>query len=717
MISHRASFSSLIGILRNRVVVGDQMTSRIARWIAWSIVFVYIILAAAGLTLQGLAHAPFAWTALPVLVILISLVGVWIVIGALIVSRHPRHPVGWLLCAGFLVAAIDMFSAGYAAYDTYVFSGSLVGVNLALLWLRLMNLGPHGLVVFALIVLLFPDGRFPSPRWRIVAWTAVGALILFLPLQAVEPGPVDSSFLSERTNPFGVSASLWSVLKPAMWTAFFVMVLCYWAAFASLIVRLRYSRGNVRQQIKWLVFPVGLYGIFLLLFIIGIAQGDEAFVASSVALGQLAVAGIVIAVAFAIFKYRLYDIDLIINRTLVYGMLTACTMGLYIFVVGFLGNFLQIEDRTVLAFLTTGLVAILFQPLRVRLQRGVNRLFYGQRDDPLGTLSQLGKRLEVAIAPEAVLQTVVETISQNLKLPYVAIGLRSGDEFKVAAESGDEIADAINIPLIYQGETVGQLIAGPRAPGEALSKEDKQLLANIAHQAAPAAYAVQLTEELRLSRTRLVTAREEERRRLRRDLHDGLGPILASQGLKMAAASQLLEEDPVKARRLLEQLVKQNEATVAEIRRLVYELRPASLDDLGLVGAVRDYASGLKGGAKDAPRLRADVQVPSGGLPSLPAAIEVAAYRISIEALTNVARHARARQANVSFALNGNNHLQRLHLEIIDDGIGLPESQRSGIGLISMRERAEEVGGHLLIESFPGQGTRVTADLPLVDLK
>ncbi len=706
-----------MSLLRNNEGFGEKMTSRTARWIAWSIVIIYFILAAAGVTLQGLAHVAYAQTVLPVLVVLLSLVGVWMVIGALIISRHPQHPVGWLLCAGLLFGAIDMFAAGYAAYDTFVFPGSLPGVNLALLWLRLVNLGPHGLVVFTLIVLLFPDGKFQSPRWRIVAWTLVGALLLFLPLQAVEPGAVDLSFLPDSSNPLGVSASLWSSLRPLMWTAFAIMVLCYGAAFVSLINRLRHSRGDVRQQIKWLVFPVGLYGIFLLIFIFGIVAASETIVGTSVALGQLAVAGMVIAIAFAIFRYRLYDIDIIINRTLVYGLLTASTMGLYIFVVGFLGNLFQIEDRTVLAFLTTGLVAILFQPLRVRLQRGVNRLFYGQRDDPLGTLSQLGKRLELAIAPEEVLHTLTETIGQTLKLPYVAISLRSEDEFKVAAKSGDEVADAIEVPLVYQGQTVGQLIAGPRAPGESLSKEDKQLLANIAHQAGPAAYTVQLTDDLRQSRVRLVTAREEERRRLRRDLHDGLGPILASQGLKMAAVTQLLHDDPAKAQRLLEELIARNESTVAEVRRLVYELRPASLDDLGLVGAVRDYASGLKGGAKDAPRLRADVQVPSGGLPSLPAAIEVAAYRISTEALTNVARHARARQARVSFTLNGSNHSRKLHLEIVDDGIGLPASQRSGIGLISMRERAEEVGGQLLIESFPGQGTRVVADLPLVDLK
>jgi signal transduction histidine kinase len=278
-----------------------------------------------------------------------------------------------------------------------------------------------------------------------------------------------------------------------------------------------------------------------------------------------------------------------------------------------LGALLQAEENLLISLVATGLIAVLFQPMRERVQQWVNRLFYGRRDDPLGALSLLGRRLEAAIDPEIVLSTLVETISQTLKLPYVAISLRSGEDFRIAAESGTEVRKALRIPLNYQGETVGQLLAGPRGPDESFSRADRQLLGNIAHQAGPAAYAVQLTEALRRSRVRLVTAREEERRRLRRDLHDGLGPVLASQGLKMAAVGQLLQEDPAQAQRFLEELVAQNETTMAEIRRLVYELRPAALDDLGLVEAVRDYAAGLEEGAWNSPHLHVNVQSPDGG--------------------------------------------------------------------------------------------------------
>jgi len=213
------------------------MNARFARTIAWTLVGIYILLAGAGLTLQGISHTPFTQTGLPVLIVLVSLVGVWMITGALIISRHPQHPVGWLLCAGLFFSALDMFSAGYAAYDTYVFSNSLPGIDLALIWLKLDSLGSYGLVAFTLIVLLFPDGKFLSSGWRKIAWIAIGALLIFLPLQVVEPGSVDPFTLPTRFNPLGVGATLWVFLKPLMWTTFSILLLCFGAAFVSMIIR------------------------------------------------------------------------------------------------------------------------------------------------------------------------------------------------------------------------------------------------------------------------------------------------------------------------------------------------------------------------------------------------------------------------------------------------------------------------------------------------
>lgn len=420
-----------------------------------------------------------------------------------------------------------------------------------------------------------------------------------------------------------------------------------------------------------------------------------------------------LALAIAILRYRLFDIDLIINRTLVYGALTASTMGIYVFIVGYLGSLFQARDRSFIAFLTAGLVAALFQPLRDRLQRGINRLMYGERDDPVAVLSRLGQRMEATVAPEALLPGLVETVAQALKLPYVAIGLGEDDRLKVAAAYGLPVDHVLRLPLVYQAETIGQLLVAPRSPGESFSPGDQKLLENIAQQAGAAVHAVQLTAALQHSRQRLVTTREEERRRLRRDLHDGLGPVLASQGLKLAAVRQLLTKDPAAAGQLLDQMTAQNEATVADIRRLVYALRPPALDELGLAEAIRDYAIEAIGESSRSTWPSVVVEEPRGGLPPLAAAVEVAAYRIALEGLTNVARHANAQNCLIRFSMNKAKQNSILQLEIRDDGVGLPDGFRRGVGLTSMRERAEEVGGTFAVQAVAGGGTQVTACLPL----
>ena len=689
------------------------MNVRLARAIAWFLVGLYFTLAGAGLLLQTLSNADyFAFTRLSILTFLVILVGVWIVTGALIVSRHPKHPVGWLLCAGLFTPAIDMFAAGYAAYDTYVFSGSLPGVNLALIWIKLAYLAPLGLIAFTLIILLFPDGRFLSHGWRLVAWSAVGALLVFLPLQAVEPGPADPFFLPTRINPLGVSAFLWALLKPLMWITYSILVLCYGAAFISLIIRLRNSSGDVRQQIKWLIFPVGLYGIFLLLFLIGIAKADEAIIGISIAIGQLAATGMVISIAFAIFKYRLYDIDSIINRTVVYGALTVIVVTSYILIVGAVGTFMQAQDNLLISLLATGLIAVLFQPVRERLQRGVNRLIYGERDDPIEALSRLGKQMEVALPSDQVLPALVKIIAQTLKLPYVGITQRGRPDISF----GQETENSMSFPFTFQEEITGVLLASPRSPSESFSSAEMQLLQNLARQAGVVVRNAQLTADLQRSRQNLVSAREEERHRLRRDLHDGIGPTMAGLTLKLDAARDLVssnlksgnKEELREAIQLLSELKVQTQETVQNIRHIVHTLRPPSLDVLGLIPALRAHF-----GQVATPRsLNIQMTTAPESFPPLSAAVEVAMYRIILEAVTNVINHAQAQNCEISLNLENGN----LKMNIRDDGIGLPQERKHGIGLDSMRERAEELGGWLELSSSL-QGTHVCAEIPVAPVR
>jgi signal transduction histidine kinase len=410
-----------------------------------------------------------------------------------------------------------------------------------------------------------------------------------------------------------------------------------------------------------------------------------------------------LSILFSILRYRLWEIDLLLNRTLVYGLLTVAIVAGYILLVGILSILFQGSDFW-LAVIATGMIALLFQPLRQALQRGVNRLLYGERDDPATVLARLGQRLEGVMAADAVLPTLVETVAQALKLPYAAVALRQdGASAELLVAHGKPPAQVESFPLLYQGEPLGRLDAAPRAAGEQLTAGDRRLLADIAHQAGPAVHALLLTADLQRSRTRLVTAREEERRRLRRDLHDGLGPQLATLAMQIDAARNLLSSDPGQADHLLQDGKRQMQEALAGIRRLVYDLRPPALDQLGLVSALRDHAAGHAAGS-----LQVVIDAPEP-LPPLPAAVEVAAYRIALEALTNVVRHAQAQHCWLRLRVDGG-----LLLEVEDDGRGLAPDVRHGVGITAMVERAAELGGTCMVQRGSSGGTVVRAWLPVV---
>jgi signal transduction histidine kinase len=472
----------------------------------------------------------------------------------------------------------------------------------------------------------------------------------------------------------------------------------------------RYFRGSTqveRAQIKWFVVGFGLMlGLGQVIDLITGINSTAAMTETGFGgdLDELLVLILPATIAIAILRYRLFDIDVIINRTLVYGSLTALVIVVYVFVVGYIGSLLRTENNLFISLFATGLVAVLFAPARDLLQRGVNRLMYGRRDEPVKVLSQLGARLESTLLPDEILPNLVDTVVQALKLPYVAVSLYIADQFKVQAESGHATGPIETFPLIHQGQTIGQLWVARRTSNEELNPADRLLLTNIARQAGVVAHSVRLTSALQQSRQQLVTAREEERRRLRRDLHDGLGPQLASQTLTIDAIYKLMDRDPAGARDLLEHLKAQSQAAIQDIRRLVYNLRPPALDELGLVGALR-RGVGQNGQIEDFVK----ITTTPDPIPVLPAAVEVAVYRIAQEAITNVLRHAQAQYCSIDILIQ--NH--GLGLTIGDDGIGYQANFRSGVGLNSMRERAEELGGRIDFENQPQGGARVWAWLPL----
>lgn len=299
--------------------------------------------------------------------------------------------------------------------------------------------------------------------------------------------------------------------------------------------------------------------------------------------------------------------------------------------------------------------------------------------------------------------TLARTIAESLKLPYVGLAIHEPTGLRLAAEFGRPAPNMVTLPLEYQEQEIGELRVAPRDQRDALDPADRLLLETVVRQAGVALRGVQLTRDLRRSHLELVTSREEERRRLRRDLHDGLGPTLASLTLGLDAAHKLVESQPDAASPLLLELRKQVQTVIKDVRRLVYDLRPPALDELGLVAALQEQARHY-----EQQGLRIDVQA-LGPLPPLSAAVEVAAYRIVQEALTNVVRHAGARSSRVTLEVDA----RALHLTIEDDGGGLPTGNRTRVGLGSMRERANELGGRFSVGPRKTGGTIVTATLPL----
>ena len=575
---------------------------------------------------------------------------------------------------------------------------------------------PGFLPLSLLLFTVFPDGRF-VPRWT--RWVVLVTFLLI---------PISLIWTSLYTQPpldFSRPVVLISLVMSIL------LALVIWCSIVyAQIHRYRYvSTLEQKQQTKWVVFGIGgwltLQIISAIPWIFSYSLPPDTpypfWLAGGSILWTLSIAFIPITLTIAVLRYRLFEIDFLINRSLVYGGLTAIVIAIYVLSVGALGTFFQAQGNLIIALIATGLVAVLFQPLRERLQRGVNRLIFGERDDPVAALSSLGRRLESAIAPDEVLPTVVETIAQTLKLTYVAILLAGEPGDQAAAEYGQPSSKRVNFPLTYQGQPIGQLVVVPRYPDESFSASEMRLLQNVARQAGAAVHAVQLTIDLQRSRQRLVTAREEERRRLRRDLHDGLGPTLAALHVQANALRRLIHSDPESAESLVTEFDDEIRDAIDDIRRVVYQLRPPTLDEFGLVGAARTYAAHCNrqvhqqvdqdtGQNPDEPSLSVRVEAPAE-LPPLSAAVEVAAYHVIREALTNVVRHSQANQCLLRFQVEDG-----LIVEILDDGLGISSEDHAGVGLLSMRERVEELGGKFAVGPGQGGGTRVMAQFPLLEV-
>ncbi len=681
------------------------MSKRTAFWLAWFTWGLYLVIAIVTLLFK-MKNAPSEWLSdiFNALVLL-----AFATVGALIASRHPQNPIGWIFCISTLLWALGVFLLEYAVYALITIPGSLpAGALMGVFggWAR----GTGWFLMLTFLLLLFPNGHLPSSRWRPLARLIVGLLAAFTITSLRAPYSSDTR-LATVHNPIGIpgASDLFDLLTTLISLGLLATVI---PCIVAVVLRFRRARGDERQQLKWFAYGTTLSILMLIAIVILVFSNNGA----PDTFFFLAVVCIPISAGIAILRYRLYDIDVLINRTLVYGLLTFLVVSIYVLAVGYLGALFRTGSNLLISLIATGLVAVLFQPLRALLQRSVNRLLYGQRDEPHTVITGLSQRLEATLVPDAVLPTIVETVAQALKLPYAAILLQQDDEFTFVASYGNQKGEPLALPLVYQRESIGKLLLAPRSPGEDFTPSDLRLLNELTHQISLAAHAVRLTadlqrsnEHLRATRARLVTTREEERRRLRRDLHDGLGPTLAALTLKIGAARKLLSRDPATVETLLLELNGDIETTVGDIRRLVYNLRPPALDDLGLPGAIRERVAHytISKEADQANALHIEFEA-TEQLPPLPAAVEVAAYRIVQEALTNVVRHGHARTCHIRLSLD-----DVLTVEICDDGVGLPTEQRIGVGIRSMHERAAELDGTCVVEPLPAGGTRVLAHLPI----
>jgi signal transduction histidine kinase len=698
------------------VAISNPISGRWLRWIratwyvAAAILLVVVLLAIPGYIQgvpEGFSVVEFAANSSPVVIVINALTALIsaatallsLCLAALLFRRRPDDRMAlflsfYLLAFGLVTGPIEMLGLQADALEM------ISAVNVVLFDTVLYTAS-------CFLFVLFPDGRF-APEWS--RWLALASLI-------TAPVMVLSYFVSSGSGSQPFIALLAGSILPVL-----VLLGVLYAVF----YRYRHiASGRQRQQIKWVVYGIG---IMLFIQFAGAAPYFWSFtlpetaqypvwLALNTAFYFLSFAALPLSLTIAVLRYRLYDIDVLINRTLLYGVLSAIVIGLYVVAVGALSSLFHIRNNLLISLLVTGLVAVLFQPLREWLQARINRVMFGERDNPVVVLARLGEQIEANIPLSQLLTGILETVSKSLKLPYAAVELGTNNSTEIAAEYGRPLHATERIPLVSHGAQIGHLVVSPRSPGRRFSADERLLLENIARQTGTAVYAGQLYADLQKSRQQIVTAREEERRRLRRDLHDGIGPTMASQTLKLDAAIDLISgegqeagQDLDMALRFLHELKEQTQLSVKNIRRIVYALRPPVLDDLGLVTAIQAHIDQQTSGLR---QLQVTLNVREEELPPLPAAVEVVIYRIIQEAFTNVIRHAQAQTCQITLSVT-RDEPKELQVEIIDDGRGVPQGIKHGVGMNAMRERAEEIGGAFKIESAPGQGTRVWASIPFL---
>jgi signal transduction histidine kinase len=711
----------------------DRWLGRRLGWAALAVSAAMVLAALGLLALDGPAGgAPLVAGALLPALLALS----YPAVGAVLVTRLPRNPIGWLFCAFGLTIAVTMLGGEYAVRGLVTAPGSLPGAVFAA-WLQSWLLAWMFAAGFPLLFLVFPDGRLPSPRWRPMLWL-VGLLLVIQQAIAMLPRTRLGAELRgvdlRVPNPTGVyDADLLAhgplmPLGPALDVLFLSVI---GACGAALLVRLRRSRGVERQQIKWLVYVCTLLVAGLVVYLAAQAAGLRSV---QLAVFYLVVIGatlaLPVAAAFAILRYRLYGIDVVISRTLLVGAMAAFITAVYAAIVVGLGSLVGLGGRTALplSLLATAVTAVAFEPVRERVQGLANRLVYGRRASPYEVLSRFGQ-LAAAQGAEEILPRTARVFAESVGAAGAELWIRLDSRLVLAAAWPAPAAAAadvpggardspasgtrLSVPIRQRSELLGSVALAMPA-GHELGPAALDLLNDLAAQAAvvlgnlllTAALRARLDEisrqeaELRRSRQRLVAAQDAERRRLERDIHDGAQQHLVALAVRLRLAGSLAVRNPDRALGLARGLRDETGQALATLRELTGGIYPPLLAERGLGPALRARAEGMT--------LPVRVIERGGGRAAPPA--ELAVYLCCLEALQNAAKHSAA--AGVTIHLETDE--RELRFTVSDDGVGFDQAAAGrGTGLSGMRDRAEAVGGRLQVTAAPGAGVTVSGAVPL----
>jgi signal transduction histidine kinase len=647
------------------------------------------------------------------------------VVGFVLASRRPANRLGWLFLGAGLGLGLSFFSTQYAQHALAAVPGSWPAGRAVAWFANWIWAIPYALLAF--VFLLFPTGRLRSPRWRAAAWSVAGANTLAV------------------ADLIGYATRIWwhpfvsytpSSNPPDVNVAIVLMIVAAAVGVAAVVVRFTHSSGEERLQLKW-------FAAAALLVIITIIPSFLTDRLIFVLLASLALLCLWVAVGIAVLKYRLYGIDFVISKAVLYGSLAVSITAVYAGLVVGVGALAGGRDSPLVAALAAAVVAVAFQPVRQRAGRLANRVVYGRRATPYQVLSDFAQRIGVTYAAEDVLPQMAQIVAAGTGAERVVVWLRADDELRPGASSDGSTAapppvdappveappveappvDAppadrpprdrlpvdgeamppvpgvdLSVPVLHQGELLGA-ISVQMPKDEPLRPAGEQLVADVASQAGLVLSNAALVGDLRASRQRLVTAQDETRRRLERNIHDGAQQDLVALGIKLRLTGLTVDEDPAEAKEMLGELRADAAGALANLRDLARGIYPPLLADLGLVAALNAQAN----------KSPVPVTVDADGIGRYGQDTEAAVYFCCLEALQNIAKYAHAAQARICLqAQNGT-----LRFTVSDDGAGYDARHTPlGSGQRNMADRLAALGGRLEVRSHPGQGTTITAQLP-----